>query len=74
MERESLTADVIGIVVGLGMIAWAMLPPSDIAYLPGDARGQPWYHPLLASIFVVFGVLFFSLFAIRLLQGLHHRN
>ena len=73
-DREPLTADVIGIVVGLGFIAWSMVPANDIAYLPGDVRGQPWFHPLLASIAVVFGVLILSVASIRLLQGLHKRK
>lgn len=74
-DRESLTEDVIGIVVGLGGIAVALLRlGNDIEYLPNDPRSQPWFDPLVSSIMIVFSLFVLVVATIRLAQGLRDRT
>ena len=73
-DRETLTTDVLIIVVGLGGIAVAVLRlGNNIVYLPDDVRSQPWYDPLV-SLILALGALFFLMVGlVRLVQGLRSR-
>jgi hypothetical protein len=74
-NREPLLSDVIGMVVGVGLIAVAYGRQfNQIQYLPGDNRAEPWFDPALAIIFTVAGVFCFVVASIRLLQGLRARR
>lgn len=74
-DRESLTEDVIGIVVGLGMIAVALLRlGNNIEYLPSDPRSQSWFDPLVSSILGLGGLFALIVATIRLAQGLRDRT
>jgi hypothetical protein len=73
-DRETLTTDVIAIVVGLGGIAGSiLLLGNNIVYLPGDVRGQPWYDPLTSLILGLGSLFFLIVGVIRLAQGLRNR-
>jgi len=73
--REPLLTDVIGMVVGVGMIAGAQgFQFNQIQYLPGDIRGEPWFGPASAIFFTVVGLFFFVVASVRLLQGLRARR
>ena len=48
-NREPLLSDVIGMVVGIGLIAVAYGGQfNQIRYVPGDNRAEPWLDPALA--------------------------
>ena len=74
-NREPLLSDVIGMVVGVGLIAVAYGRQfNQIQYLPGDNRAEPWFDPVFAIIFTLAGVFRFVVASIRLLQGLRARR
>ena len=74
-DREPLLTDIIGMVVGVGMMAVAYLRQfNQVQYLPGDSRGEPWFDPIVAIIFITVGLFFFLVASIRLLQGLRARR
>jgi hypothetical protein len=73
--REPLTTDIIGVVVGLGGIAVAILRLSnDITYLPSDPRSQPWFDPLVSGAIGLVSILALIVASIRLIQGLRDRR
>ena len=74
-EREPLLTDVIGMFVGVAMIAVGYLRQfNDIQYLPGDNRAEPWFDPAVAILLTVGGVFAFLVGSIRLLQRLRARR
>jgi hypothetical protein len=73
-DRESGYETVIGLVVGFGCIALAMAPPNDIAYPPGDPRGQPLYDQQVSAIFIVLGVVVLLAVSARLVMWLRNRR
>jgi flagellar motor component MotA len=74
-EREPLLTDLIGMFVGVTMIAVSYLRQfNDIQYLPGDNRAEPWFDPAVAIILTVAGLFAFLVGSIRLLQGLRARR
>jgi hypothetical protein len=74
-SRESLTTDVIIIVVGLGGIANAFLRlGNNIVYLPDDIRSQPWYDPLVTTVLVFVFLPLLLVGIVRLVQGLMDRD
>jgi hypothetical protein len=74
-EREPLLTDLIGMFVGVTMIAVGYLRQfNDIQYLPGDNRAEPWFDPAVAIILTVAGLFAFLVGSIRLLQGLRARR
>jgi hypothetical protein len=74
-EREPLLTDLIGMFVGVTMIAVGYLRQfNDIQYLPGDNRAETWFDPAVAIILTVAGLFAFVVGSIRLLQGLRARR
>ena len=74
-EREPLLTDVIGMCVGVLLIAVGYFRQfNDIQYLPGDNRGEPWFDPAVAIALTVCGLFAFLVGSIRLLQGLRARR
>lgn len=58
------------LIVAIGFLQMG----NAIAYLPQDLRAQPWFHPLIAAIGLVLGVILFVVGAVRLAQGLRDRE
>ncbi len=74
-EREPLLTDVLFILVGVLSIPIAIARlRNDIAYLPTDARSEPWFDPLVSSLIVVVGLIFLIVGGIRLIRGLRERK
>jgi hypothetical protein len=73
-KRESLKTDALAILLGLGMIEWGMLNlRARLGYLPGDIRGEPWFHPAESLIVGLIGLLFILVGALRLIEALRAR-
>ena len=74
-SREPLTTDVIGIAVGILMIAFAVSRlGNQIQYAPGDPRAQAGVNLAITIIGVTAGVFVLSVAVVRLLMGLRARR
>jgi hypothetical protein len=74
-KRESLRADALAILLGLGMIGWGILNlRARLGYLPGDIRGLSWFHPAESMIVGLIGLLFILVGAFRLIEALRARR